>query len=66
MMCLNANILPVFEQLGLLDELMAISLPVRNVEMYYGDMSKIAEVRMAHDVKKLYVLYDLDPIGILV
>ncbi|KAF9990257.1 hypothetical protein BGZ75_002891 [Mortierella antarctica] len=56
-MCLNANILPVFEQLGLLDELMAISLPVHNTEIFHGDMSVIADVRIAGDIKQL-VGYD--------
>ncbi|KAF9953924.1 hypothetical protein BGZ70_000061 [Mortierella alpina] len=55
-MCLNANILPVFEQLGLLDELMAISLPSRSNELFDGDMRAIADVRMK-DLKKL-VGYD--------
>ncbi len=54
-MCLNANILPVFEQLGLFDELMAISLPVHNTELFHGDMSVIADIRMGKDVKQLYV-----------
>ncbi len=54
-MCLNANILPVFEQLGLLDEIMAISLPVRSTTMFNGDMSVIADIRMGKDVKQLYV-----------
>ncbi|KAF9282000.1 hypothetical protein BGZ68_006273 [Mortierella alpina] len=57
LMCLNANILPVFEQLGLLDELMAISLPVRNTEMFNGDMSVIAKITMGTSVKQL-VGYD--------
>ncbi|CAO3571995.1 unnamed protein product [Mortierella alpina] len=56
-MCLNANILPVFEQLGLLAELMAISLPVHNTEMFDGDMSVIADIRMGSNVKEL-VGYD--------
>ncbi|KAF9281999.1 hypothetical protein BGZ68_006272, partial [Mortierella alpina] len=56
-MCLNANILPVFEQLGLFDELMAISLPVHNTEMFNGDMSVITEIRIGKDVKQL-VGYD--------
>ncbi|KAF9434221.1 hypothetical protein BGZ76_008374 [Entomortierella beljakovae] len=44
LMTLNVNILPVFEQLNLLDELYKISLPIQYVDIYYGDMSKIARL----------------------
>ncbi|KAG0255405.1 hypothetical protein BG011_005151 [Mortierella polycephala] len=38
-MALGANILPVFEQLGLLDELHKISLPVPSMEIYDADLN---------------------------
>ncbi|KAG0205652.1 hypothetical protein BGX28_002768 [Mortierella sp. GBA30] len=55
-MCLNANILPVFEQLSLLDELMALSLPSYSLNLLQGDLSLIAEIKMKN-VKEL-VGYD--------
>ncbi|KAG0044899.1 hypothetical protein BGZ83_009832, partial [Gryganskiella cystojenkinii] len=38
---LAANVLPVFEQLGLLEEVMAISYPSKSIEMLKEDGSKI-------------------------
>ncbi|KAF9189623.1 hypothetical protein BGZ50_000651 [Haplosporangium sp. Z 11] len=43
---LNANILPVFEQLGMMDEMLAISYPCYSMNMYQGDMTPIAHVKM--------------------
>ena len=42
-MSLNASILPAFEQVGLYEELLKISLPGSNAEsrIMYGDMSLI-------------------------
>ncbi|KAG0011460.1 hypothetical protein BGZ80_000672 [Entomortierella chlamydospora] len=40
-MCLNANILPAFEQLGLIDELRKVSLQSRTFNIYTGNMEKI-------------------------
>ncbi|KAF9984940.1 hypothetical protein BGZ75_003511 [Mortierella antarctica] len=54
---LDASILAVFEQLGLFDDLMAISFPVRRFRMFHGDMSVIAEFSPGKDIKKL-VGYD--------
>lgn len=41
-MGINANILPVLEQLGIYDEFEAISFPGQKMHMRYGDMKKIA------------------------
>ncbi|KAG0049879.1 hypothetical protein BGZ83_005310 [Gryganskiella cystojenkinii] len=43
-MALNANILPVFEQLGIYEEFKKISLPCKSLELMYGSMQKIASV----------------------
>ncbi|KAF9177061.1 hypothetical protein BGZ50_009246, partial [Haplosporangium sp. Z 11] len=45
-MSLNANILPIFEQLGMLDELLAISYPTYAMNMFKGDMTPIAQIKM--------------------
>ncbi len=41
-MSLNVNILPVFEQLGLYDELMKISFTSPGMHVYNESMKKIA------------------------
>lgn len=41
-MGINANILPVLEQLGLYDQYAAISSPILKMHMLYGTMKKIA------------------------
>ncbi|KAG0054781.1 hypothetical protein BGZ83_010457 [Gryganskiella cystojenkinii] len=41
---INANILPVFEQLGLYEEFKEIALPNSSVEFLYGSMKKIAQL----------------------
>ncbi|KAF9343933.1 hypothetical protein BGX26_005012 [Mortierella sp. AD094] len=41
-MCLNANILPALEQLGLFDDIKKASLPSRTFNIYTGNMEKIA------------------------
>jgi len=38
---LAANILPVFEQLGMLEEVMALAYPSKSIEMLKEDGSKI-------------------------
>lgn len=43
-MGLNAGILPVFEQLGLYEELKAISLPNRGAEILNSNMEKIGSI----------------------
>jgi len=50
-MGLNANILPVWEQLGLYEELKAISLPNRGAEILNSNMEKIGSIdaRLAHE-----------------
>ncbi|KAG0257433.1 hypothetical protein BG011_003953 [Mortierella polycephala] len=55
-MSLNANILPVFEQLGLFDELLEISFPIYSTNMYKEDMELIADISM--DGLKDLVGYD--------
>ncbi|CAO3563740.1 unnamed protein product [Mortierella alpina] len=67
-MSLNAGIFPVFEQLGLFEELQKISLPSRRFTLYNDDMTKIA-VLQSNDEKETVgydrivfarpVLYDL-------
>ncbi|KAF9434035.1 hypothetical protein BGZ76_008663 [Entomortierella beljakovae] len=42
-MCMNANILPAFEQLGMLDELMADSLPTNQFHIVNSKMEYIAK-----------------------
>ncbi|KAI7824105.1 hypothetical protein BC939DRAFT_450580 [Gamsiella multidivaricata] len=43
---LGANILPVFEQLGLLEEIERISLPVYEQKLYDGNMKNIGSMTM--------------------
>ena len=50
-MSLNAGIFPVFEQLGLFEELQKISLPSRRFTLYNDDMTKIA-VLQSNDEKE--------------
>ncbi|KAF9284918.1 hypothetical protein BGZ74_001618, partial [Mortierella antarctica] len=40
-MSLNSNVLPIFKQLGLLDELMDISLPINSLDMYKENLKPI-------------------------
>ncbi|GJJ77181.1 hypothetical protein EMPS_09540 [Entomortierella parvispora] len=41
---INANILPVFDQLGLYEEFEKIALPLQSVDLRYGDNSPIAKL----------------------
>jgi len=43
-MCLNANILACFQQLGLYEEFEKIALPCQRMEIKYDDMKTIAAV----------------------
>jgi len=43
-MSLKVNILPVFEQLGLYEELMKISYPTPALSLFNQDMTKMGEV----------------------
>lgn len=45
-MSLNSNVLPIFKQLGMLDELMDISLPINSLDMYKESLKPIG----AYDV----------------
>ncbi|KAF9090971.1 hypothetical protein BGX27_002108 [Mortierella sp. AM989] len=47
-MTLNACIFPVFEQLGLLDDLMKIASPFKTVDLFHADMKKIGSSDMSH------------------
>ncbi|KAG0076588.1 hypothetical protein BGZ90_008470 [Linnemannia elongata] len=40
-MCLNANVLPVFDQLGLTKEILAASKPIREFHFFRGSMKKL-------------------------
>ncbi|KAF9907712.1 hypothetical protein EC991_010659 [Linnemannia zychae] len=42
-MCLNANVLPVFEQLGLSKEIAAASKPIREFNFFRGSMKRIGQ-----------------------
>lgn len=53
-MCLNSGILPVFEQLGLFEDLMRVSLPCHAMNIFQENMKKISEVKM-EGYKNLYV-----------
>ncbi|KAF9108220.1 hypothetical protein BGX29_002363 [Mortierella sp. GBA35] len=44
LMSINSNILPVFEQLGLLEQVEAISLLIHYTTLFNGKLEKIAEV----------------------
>ncbi|KAG0003201.1 hypothetical protein BGZ79_001423 [Entomortierella chlamydospora] len=44
LMCLNANILPAFEQLDLFEKLKSISLPNKGTSIYKSNMELIADV----------------------
>ncbi|KAF9106587.1 hypothetical protein BGX27_009104, partial [Mortierella sp. AM989] len=45
-MTLGANILPVFEQLGLLKEIESIALPCPALEFYDGDINKLGSIKL--------------------
>lgn len=51
-MSLNANILPAFEQLGLMEELNKISYPCLKTNMYRSNMSKIATVTISNQIEQ--------------
>jgi len=53
-MGINANILPVLEQLGIYEEFKTISLPSGTMGLRYGDMKKIAEVN-TDNTREMYV-----------
>ncbi|KAK3831922.1 MAG: hypothetical protein J3R72DRAFT_454461 [Linnemannia gamsii] len=42
-MCLNANVLPVFDQLGLTKEIMAASKPIREFNFFRGSMKRLGQ-----------------------
>ncbi|KAF8925523.1 hypothetical protein BGZ58_000736 [Dissophora ornata] len=46
-MTLGPNILPVFEQLGLLHEIEKISKPCSSLDMYDGNMKKIGSIDLS-------------------
>lgn len=46
-MALGPNIFPVFEQLGLLEELKKISFPYRSSDLYTEDMKKLGTMDMS-------------------
>ncbi|KAF9576453.1 hypothetical protein EC968_008748 [Mortierella alpina] len=48
-MSLSANILPVFEQLGLMEELEKFSLPCPSHDLYNGKLQKLGSVHMKHE-----------------
>ncbi|KAF9101919.1 hypothetical protein BGX27_011279 [Mortierella sp. AM989] len=45
---LAPNTLPIFEQLGLLDEIMRFSLPFRSMEIYDEELKKLGIVNLDH------------------
>jgi hypothetical protein len=45
-MALGPNILPIFEQLNLLDDLKIISKPYRSVDMYNQDLRPLGHINM--------------------
>lgn len=47
-MQIGANILPVFEQLGLLEEVRKISLPCIAMEIYNSKLDKVAVISGEH------------------
>lgn len=55
---LNANILPVFEQLGLLDELQKIAFPCINLELLHEDLSSIGSIDISGFKEKYVSLRD--------
>ncbi|KAI7832733.1 hypothetical protein BC939DRAFT_434200 [Gamsiella multidivaricata] len=50
-MCLTANILPVFEQLGLYDDLMKVSHPSLSTKILSADLKKIGEFNAENDIE---------------
>ena len=46
-MSLGPNILPLFEQLGMLEEIYAISKPVHSLDMHVGDGTFIGGLDMS-------------------
>ncbi|KAF9283052.1 hypothetical protein BGZ68_005602 [Mortierella alpina] len=57
LMSLSVNILPVFEQLGLIDELHKLSYPISNMEFFSQNMKKIGAFQVG--TKDLPELCDL-------
>ncbi|KAF9964528.1 hypothetical protein BGZ70_006325, partial [Mortierella alpina] len=55
-MSLSANILPVFEQLGLLEELEKFSLPCPSHDLYDGNLQKLGSVHMKCEKDMLHEL----------
>jgi hypothetical protein len=45
-MSVGANILPVFEQLGMLEDIIKISLPVKEQHLYEASMKKLGSLTM--------------------
>ncbi|KAF9176816.1 hypothetical protein BGZ50_009626, partial [Haplosporangium sp. Z 11] len=50
-MALGPNILPVFEQLGLLEEFYKIAMPVPSTDIYDGGLNKMGSIVM-RDLKE--------------
>ncbi|KAF9079232.1 hypothetical protein BGX27_006759, partial [Mortierella sp. AM989] len=46
-MTLGANILPVFEQLGLLGEIEKMSLPCPSIEIFNGEREKLGNINLS-------------------
>jgi len=50
-MSLGASILPLFEQLGLLEDLKKIALPCHCADMYSSSIKKVATMEFKHHDK---------------
>jgi len=49
-LCINANILPVFQQLGIYEEFEKFALPMKALHLVYGDMTKIATLETGNNI----------------
>lgn len=57
-MCLNASVLPVFDQLGLTKEILAASKPIREFNFFRGSMKRLGQYS-DHTAIERYALLSL-------
>lgn len=57
-MCLNASVLPVFDQLGLTKEILAASKPIREFNFFRGSMKRLGQYS-DHSAIERYILLSI-------
>ncbi|KAG0051389.1 hypothetical protein BGZ83_003812 [Gryganskiella cystojenkinii] len=60
-MCLNASVMPLMEQLGIYEQLLEFSLPSFGTKFYDGDMNRIADIHMSQEELLYELLLGLVP-----